>query len=90
MANFSRNGAMCNCVLCIVHETIIRYARPSRHTCSSVQQRNVVKLLFEVSEDPSLKEEMEKEVGSTNPAAAAAGWANWAVGAVTAKFYKSR
>ena len=47
-------------------------------------------MLFEVSEDPSLKEEMEKEVGSTNPAAAAAGWANWAVGAVTAKFYKSR
>ena len=34
---------------------------------------------------------MEKEVGSNSPvAAAAAGWANWAVGAVTAKFYKSR
>merc|ERR1712200_5487 len=43
-----------------------------------------------VSEDPSLKEEMEKEVGSNNPVAtAAAGWANWAVGAVTSKFYKS-
>ena len=47
--------------------------------------------LEKVSDDPSLKEEMEKEVGSTNSAvvAAAAGWANWAVGAVTAKFYKS-
>ena len=34
---------------------------------------------------------MEKEVGSNNPVAtAAAGWANWAVGAVTSKFYKSR
>ena len=34
---------------------------------------------------------MEKEVGSTSGAvvAAAAGWANWAMGAVTAKFYKS-
>jgi len=47
--------------------------------------------LEKVSDDPTLKEEMEKEVGSTNSAvvAAAAGWANWAVGAVTAKFYKS-
>jgi len=47
--------------------------------------------LEKVSEDPSLKEEMEKEVGSTSGpvVAAAAGWANWAVGAVTAKFYKS-
>jgi len=47
--------------------------------------------LEKVSEDPSLKEEMEKEVGSASGAvvAAAAGWANWAVGAVTAKFYKS-
>ena len=47
--------------------------------------------LEKVSEDPELREEMEKEVGSTNSAvvAAAAGWANWAVGAVTAKFYKS-
>eukprot|EP00088_Acartia_fossae_P011296 TRINITY_DN1570_c0_g1_i1.p1 TRINITY_DN1570_c0_g1~~TRINITY_DN1570_c0_g1_i1.p1 ORF type:complete len:717 (-),score=150.80 TRINITY_DN1570_c0_g1_i1:1168-3318(-) len=43
-----------------------------------------------VSEDPSLAEEMEKEVGSTNPVAtAAASWATWAVGAVTSKFYKS-
>jgi len=43
-----------------------------------------------VSEDPSLKEEMEKEVGSTNPVAtAAASWATWAVGTVTSKFYKS-
>ena len=47
--------------------------------------------IFKVSEDPSLKEEMEKEVGSTNPVAtAAAGWANWAVGSLTSKFYKSR
>lgn len=47
--------------------------------------------LEKVSEDPGLREEMEKEVGSTNSAvvAAAAGWASWAVGAVTAKFYKS-
>merc|ERR1719477_466997 len=50
--------------------------------------------LEKVSEDPSLAEEMDKEVGSTNSAAtaaavAAAGWASWAVGAVTAKFYKS-
>jgi hypothetical protein len=35
---------------------------------------------------------MEKEVGSTSPVyvAAAASWATWAVGAVTAKFYKER
>jgi len=47
--------------------------------------------LEKVSEDPTLKEEMEKDVGSTNSAVvqAAAGWASWAVGAVTAKFYKS-
>jgi len=47
--------------------------------------------LEKVSEDPSLKEEMEKDVGSTNSAMvqAASGWASWAVGAVTAKFYKS-
>ncbi|XP_023343193.1 N-terminal kinase-like protein isoform X2 [Eurytemora carolleeae] len=52
--------------------------------------RGFINKLEKVSEDPSLKEEMEKEVGSTSPvAAAAAGWANWAVGAVTAKFYKS-
>jgi len=51
--------------------------------------RGFISKMEKVSEDPSLREEMEKEVGSTNPAAAAAGWANWAVGAVTAKFYKS-
>jgi len=47
--------------------------------------------LEKVSEDPTLKEEMEKDVGSTNSAMvqAASGWASWAVGAVTAKFYKS-
>ena len=52
---------------------------------------NLILNYFQVSEDPSMREEMEKEVGSTNSAvvAAAAGWANWAVGAVTAKFYKS-
>ena len=34
---------------------------------------------------------MEKEGGSTSPVyvAAAATWASWAVGAVTAKFYKA-
>jgi len=52
--------------------------------------RGFIGKLEKVSEDPTLKEEMEKEVGSNSPvAAAAAGWANWAVGAVTAKFYKS-
>jgi len=50
--------------------------------------------LEKVSEDPSIMEEMEKDVGSTNSAigqagVAAATWANWAVGAVTAKFYKT-
>jgi len=50
--------------------------------------------LEKVSEDPSMMEEMEKDVGSTNSAigqagVAAASWANWAVGAVTAKFYKT-
>jgi len=47
--------------------------------------------LEKVSEDPTLREEMEKDVGSTNSAMvqAASGWASWAVGAVTAKFYKS-
>lgn len=52
--------------------------------------RGFLSKMEKVSEDPTLKEEMEKEVGSTSPVvAAAAGWANWAVGAVTAKFYKS-
>ena len=50
--------------------------------------------LEKVSEDPSLVEEMDKGVGSTNSAAtaaavAAAGWASWTVDAVTVKFYKS-
>lgn len=47
--------------------------------------------LEKVSEDPSLKEEMEKDVGSTNSAlvTAASSWAGWAAGAVTAKFFKS-
>jgi len=52
--------------------------------------RGFLSKMEKVSEDPSLKEEMEKEVGSTNPVAtAAAGWANWAVGSLTSKFYKS-
>jgi len=47
--------------------------------------------LEKVSDDPSLKEEMEKDVGSTNSAlvTAASSWAGWAAGAVTAKFFKS-
>jgi len=52
--------------------------------------RGFLSKIEKVSEDPNMKEEMEKEVGSNNPVAtAAAGWANWAVGAVTSKFYKS-
>ena len=49
----------------------------------------------QVSDDPSLKEEMEAEVqktyseGSGSTLSAAAGWASWAVGAIGAKFYKS-
>ena len=41
--------------------------------------------LEKVSEDPSLREEMEKEVGSTNSAvvAAAAGWARSVIRVVT-------
>jgi len=47
-----------------------------------------------VSDDPSLKEEMECEVtaasaGANQTSAAASGWAAWAVGAIQAKFYKS-
>ena len=45
----------------------------------------------QVSENPNLKEEMEREVTSTNSQVLnqAASWANWAVGAIGAKFYKS-
>ena len=47
--------------------------------------------LEQVSENPELKEEMEREVTSTNSQVLtqAASWANWAVGAIGAKFYKS-
>lgn len=46
--------------------------------------------LEQVSDNPDLKEEMEKEVTSTNQVLTqAASWANWAVGAIGAKFYKS-
>jgi len=47
--------------------------------------------LEQVSENAELKEEMEKEVTSTNSQVLtqAASWASWAVGATVAKFYKS-
>lgn len=47
--------------------------------------------LEQVSENPELKEEMEREVTSTHSQVLnqAASWANWAVGAIGAKFYKS-
>ena len=47
--------------------------------------------LEQVSENPELKEEMEREVTSTNSQVLtqAASWASWAVGAIGAKFYKS-
>ena len=47
--------------------------------------------LEQVSEKPELKEEMEKDVTSTSAQVLtqAASWANWAVGAIGAKFYKS-
>ena len=47
--------------------------------------------LEQVSENPDLKEEMEREVTSTNSQVLtqAASWASWAVGAIGAKFYKS-
>jgi len=45
---------------------------------------------MKITSNAMCREEMEKEVGSTSPVyvAAAASWASWAVGAVTAKFYK--
>ncbi|XP_047738542.1 N-terminal kinase-like protein [Hyalella azteca] len=42
--------------------------------------------LEKLSENPALKEEMERECES---ASGAGGWAGWAVGALTSKFYKS-
>ena len=54
-----------------------------------------VKIVSQVSDDPSLKEEMESEVqktyseGSGSTLSTASGWASWAVGAIGAKFYKS-
>ena len=57
--------------------------------------RGFIDKLQQVSDDPSLKEEMEAEVqktcseGSGSTLSAAAGWASWAVGAIGAKFYKS-
>jgi len=53
--------------------------------------KGFIQKLEQVSEDPTLKEEMEAEVNSTNSGAAAvvSGWASWAVGAIGAKFYKS-
>ena len=54
--------------------------------------RGFVDKLEQVSKDPSLKEEMEAEVLSTNSnsglSAKATSWASWAVGALGAKFYK--
>ena len=57
--------------------------------------RGFVDKLEQVSNDPSLREEMEAEVqvthseGGGSTLSAAAGWASWAVGAIGAKFYKS-
>ena len=53
--------------------------------------KGFVEKLEQVSENPDLKEEMEREVTSTNSQVLtqAASWANWAVGAIGAKFYKS-
>lgn len=56
--------------------------------------RGFVGKLEKVSDDPSLREEMEKEVAAGAGAVAVAGaaaatWASWAVGAATAKFFKS-
>ncbi|XP_076052648.1 N-terminal kinase-like protein yata isoform X2 [Oratosquilla oratoria] len=46
--------------------------------------------LEKVSEDPSLKEEMEREVTSASSASAQTpSWTGWAVGALASKFYKS-
>ena len=45
--------------------------------------RGFIDKLEQVSKDPSLKEEMESEVMSTNTSsslAKATGWASWAVG----------
>lgn len=57
--------------------------------------RGFIDKLQQVSDDPSLKEEMEAEVqktyseGAGSTLSSAAGWASWAMGAVGAKFYKS-
>ena len=53
--------------------------------------KGFIEKLEQVSENPNLKEEMEREVTSTNSQVLnqAASWANWAVGAIGAKFYKS-
>jgi hypothetical protein len=51
-----------------------------------------VQKLEQVSKDPSLREEMEQEVTSSNSnskMAAAATWATWAVSALGSKFYKT-
>ena len=48
--------------------------------------------LEQVSENPDLKDEMEREVTSTTNSQVltqAASWASWAVGAIGSKFYKS-
>ncbi|XP_050736477.1 N-terminal kinase-like protein isoform X2 [Eriocheir sinensis] len=41
-----------------------------------------------VSEDPSLKEQMEAEVRQASSSSQPSSWAGWAVGAITSKFYK--
>ncbi|XP_063868624.1 N-terminal kinase-like protein isoform X2 [Scylla paramamosain] len=41
-----------------------------------------------VSEDPSLREEMEAEVHQASSSSQPSSWAGWAVGAITSKFYK--
>jgi SCY1-like protein 1 len=56
--------------------------------------RGFVDKLELVSDDPSLREEMESEVQKSHSDASkisssASGWASWAVGAIGAKFYKS-
>eukprot|EP00095_Tigriopus_kingsejongensis_P012694 maker-scaffold22_size673200-snap-gene-5.35 protein:Tk12694 transcript:maker-scaffold22_size673200-snap-gene-5.35-mRNA-1 annotation:"hypothetical protein TcasGA2_TC008834" len=54
--------------------------------------RGFIDKLEQVSNNPSLREEMESEVKSTNSdskLAAASSWASWAVGAIGAKFYKT-
>ena len=46
--------------------------------------------LEKLSEDPSLREEMESEVcAASSGLEGGSGWAGWAVGTLTSKFYKS-